>query len=146
VNGFTSLWINGEDADLAMRIGTAPGFVQVTEPYTFAYREHADSAMANWERTVAGIRHMIEQEQNGNYPGGDPRRRERVRILSRHVRPVSLSLIGRHDFAQAWNLYRSTLMWHARERRCKYLLGFPLRLALARLGRAINGKLAHGSR
>jgi glycosyltransferase involved in cell wall biosynthesis len=146
VKGFTSLWVNAEDADLAMRVGTAPGFVQVTDPCTFAYREHTASAMADIERTVAGTRHMIEQEQNGKYPGGDRRFRERIRILTRHVRPVSLALIRQRDFAEAWKLYRSTLVWHARQRRCKYLLGFPLRLMLARLGSAISGKVASSAR
>src|ERR1035437_5938039 len=47
VGGFTNVWVNSEDADLALRLGVAPGFVQVTSPVTFAYREHAASAKSD---------------------------------------------------------------------------------------------------
>src|SRR5262249_605030 len=45
VGGFTDGQANAEDADLALRLGTAPGFVQITAPVTFAYRKHAASAV-----------------------------------------------------------------------------------------------------
>jgi len=53
--GFTNESINGEDADLALRLGTLPGFVQVTSPSTFAYREHEVSLMKNLPKTLKGI-------------------------------------------------------------------------------------------
>ena len=33
--------INSEDADMALKLGVAAGFVQITSPVTFGYREHA---------------------------------------------------------------------------------------------------------
>src|ERR1700722_8758583 len=45
--GFADEWINGEDAVAAMRMGDAARFVQITAPFTFGYRRHAASAMAN---------------------------------------------------------------------------------------------------
>lgn len=125
--GFTSEWVNGEDADLAMRLGDTPGFVQVLSPATFAYREHEVSAMKNFGRTLAGCRLKIQAEVAGAYPGGAKRRRERLRILSRHVRPVSIDCLNAGLRKDAWELYRSTFAWSVLLGRWKYLLGFPLR-------------------
>src|SRR5204862_986299 len=47
--GFTEEFVNGEDADLALKLGVAPGFIQITSPATFAYREHELSAIKNLE-------------------------------------------------------------------------------------------------
>src|SRR5262245_36868183 len=52
VGGFADDWVNGEDADLALRLGVSPGFVQIREPVTFGYREHAASAIMDHERTL----------------------------------------------------------------------------------------------
>jgi len=132
VGGFTDKWINGEDADLALRLGVARGFVQVTEPFTFGYREHELSAMKNLDRTVAGINHKILAEQTGEYPGGAGRARERWRILTRHIRPVALECLRRGMRREAWELYRASFQWHAQLGRWKYLAGFPLQALLTR--------------
>lgn len=125
--GFSNEWINGEDADLALRLGEARGFVQVTAPVTFGYREHTDSAMKNLDRTLAGVRHKIRAEKEGQYPGGSPRANQRWRILTRHIRPVSLECLHRRLRAEAWELYRATLTWHLSLGNWKYLAGFPLK-------------------
>ena len=125
--GFTAQWINGEDADLALRLGTAAGFVQVSSPHTFGYREHAISAMKNFGRTLAGVQHAIKTELMNGYPGGPNRRLERLRILTRHIRPVSLDCIKYGKGRDAWDLYRKTLPWNLALHRWKYLVGFVLR-------------------
>ena len=43
VGGFSTEWINSDDADLALRLGQAAGFVDIQAPVTFAYRDHAGS-------------------------------------------------------------------------------------------------------
>ncbi|HTQ41030.1 MAG TPA: FkbM family methyltransferase [Pirellulales bacterium] len=126
VGGFTKERVNAEDADLMLRLGTAPGFVQITNPVTFGYRRHADSAMANLDRTYAGVRHLIGSERRSQYPGGTNRSKERTRIITRHVRPVSLELLSQSQRRDAWYLFRSTLGWHFRERRWRYLASFPV--------------------
>ncbi|MDP3719094.1 MAG: glycosyltransferase family 2 protein [Acidobacteriota bacterium] len=123
--GFTDEWINGEDADLAMRLGLASGFVQVCAPCTFGYREHAGSAIASLERTHAGARYAVTMEQAGRYPGGRARARERRRILTRHVRPVILECLRESRHRDAWRMYRATFVWHLQLRRWRFLLGFP---------------------
>lgn len=131
-DGFVEEWINGEDADLALRLGTAPGFVQVTGPFTFGYREHEVSAMKNLDRTLAGVRHAIRSENGGRYPGGPQRALERWQILTRQVRPVALECLQRGMRREAWDLYRDTFRWHLRLGRWKFVMGFALKAALRR--------------
>jgi glycosyltransferase involved in cell wall biosynthesis len=130
VGGFANQWINGEDADLALRLGVKRGFVQISEPFTFGYREHAASEMKNLNRTLAGAKYKVRLEQTDGYPGGRKRARERWRILTRHIRPVSLNCLRQGRRREAWELYRATLPWHISLGRWKFLIGFPLRACL----------------
>ncbi len=133
VGGFASEWINGEDADLALRLGDAPGFIQVTSPVTFGYREHDVSAMKNLDRTLAGAKHAIRAENDARYPGGSVRADQRWRILTRHIRPVSLDCLQQGRRRDAWELYLATLRWHMSFRNWKYVAGFPLKAWLTRI-------------
>jgi GT2 family glycosyltransferase len=126
VGGFTEIWVNGEDADLALRLGETPGFVQITAPVTFAYREHAAGAIHDLKRTLAGAWLKIRAEQAGHYPGGGARAAERRRILTRHTRPITLSCLRRGLRREAWDLYVSTFAWNVSLRRARYLAAFPL--------------------
>jgi len=136
-DGFTEQWGNGEDADLALRLGLAPGFAQVTAPVTFAYREHEASAMKDLKRTLAGARSKILAEKAGRYPGRDVRAMERRRILTRHTRPVTLSCLRKGLGREAWDLYVSTFAWNASLGRLKFLAAFPF-LAVAQQFRHRN--------
>jgi GT2 family glycosyltransferase len=131
--GFTEEWVNGEDADLALRLGVASGFVQITAPVTFAYREHAASALWDLKRTVAGACSMVRAEQVGCYSGGRARAAQRRRILTRHVRPVTLACLQQGLRREAWMLYRATFAWNASLRRAKYLAAFLALAATSRL-------------
>ena len=124
--GFIDKRVNGEDADLALRLGVAPGFVQITAPITFAYREHSASAMKDLKQTCAGTWSMIRAEQRGHYPGGTARAAERRRILTRHTRPVMLDCLRKGLQREAWMLYRKTFVWNASLGRFRYLAAFPL--------------------
>ena len=127
---FTNEWVNGEDADLALRLGTAPGFAQVNSPATFAYREHDSSAIKNLSKTLAGTWLAIRTEQAGKYPGGSVRARERRRILTRHARPVTFDCLRQGLRKEAWELYRAMFQWHIALGRWKYLAGFPVKALL----------------
>jgi hypothetical protein len=130
--GFTDDWVNAEDADAALRMGTAGPFVQVSDPPTFAWRRHAASATSDGGRTLAGVRRLIDQERAGRYPGGPGRARDRRRIIATCVRSLSLDLLA-HDPAAGWDLYRRTLRWHLSLGRWRYVAGFPIRAAGAGL-------------
>jgi glycosyltransferase involved in cell wall biosynthesis len=134
VGGFTERPINGEDADLAMRMGTEPGFVDVSAGPTFAYRGHDNQLMGAVRKNAEGAAYMVKREQAGQYPGGEARQEERWRILSRHIRPVSLACLKAGQEVKGWDLYRKTRHWHWALRRWKYLLGFPLRAAQYAVG------------
>ena len=141
VGGFTGAEVNAEDADLALRLGTAPGFVQIISPVTFAYREHAASAVWDLKRTYKGVCSMIGAEQAGRYPGGRGRAFERRRILTRHTRPVVFNCLKEGLRREAWMLYRATFAWNAALGRGRYLAAFPVLATLSHMRerRASNG-------
>ncbi len=130
VGGFTERRVNGEDADLTLRMGTEPGFIHVAQGPTFAYREHSGNLMGAFSKNAEGARYKVEQEEQGNYPGGDRRKQERRRILTRHVRPTSLGCLDADLSSLGWWLYRHTFPWNAALGRWRYLAGFPLRALL----------------
>jgi hypothetical protein len=68
---------------------------------------------------------MIKQESDGHYPGGANRRKNRLRIITRHLRPKALRLLRAGEFEKAFLLYKHTLKWNWALRRFKFLLGFP---------------------
>lgn len=126
VGGFSNQLFNAEDNDLWLKLGTSEGFVFINSPTILAYRQHSNSAISNLEKTFLGTKHLILQEQQKNYPGANLRQRERLRILTRHIRPVSLACIKQEKFSQGWSLYQATLTWHIQLMRIQYLIFFPL--------------------
>jgi maltose O-acetyltransferase len=112
----------------------APGFVQITAPATFAYREHVANVKNDLGRTLAGIQYTLMSEKCDRYPGGKARARERRAILTRHVRPVALECLRRGHQSEAWNFYYSTFAWNLSLGRLKYLFGFSF-VALVEFGR-----------
>src|ERR1700724_2695159 len=115
----------GEDADLILRMGTAKGFVHLLSPYTFGYREHRVSLKANCSHVQNGVRHIIEAEHKGGYPGGKMRKLERQRIITRAVRPVVFSAAQNGDSATSIALYAKTFWWNIRLARLRYLIAIP---------------------
>lgn len=130
VGAFCDESINGEDADLSLRLGTAPGFVHVTSPYTFAYREHDGGVRHQSSKSVAGALHLLRREQSGEFPGGLNRATERWRILGRHLRPCSLGCVREGLISESWHLYKSTFRWNFALQRWRYLIAFPAILAV----------------
>lgn len=125
--GFVEINMNGEDADLALKLGDAPGFVQIKTPYTFAYRDHPANVTKNLTKTLSGIWYKLNMELSSGYPGGAVRAKERWRILTRHIRPVTLDCLKQNQNAEAWKLYWATFRWHLLLGRRKFLIGFPIK-------------------
>lgn len=125
VGGFLENRLNCEDHDLVMRLGEAAGFVQVKSPVTLGWRRHGGACTADFQRTLEGARQLISREQAGLYPGGAARAHERRRILTCHLRPVTLEALKQGRTAPAWDLYRQTLRWNLAEARFRYLAAFP---------------------
>ena len=131
--GFMEANLNCEDLDLALKLGVAPGFIQITSPATFGYRSHATNVTSDLMKTVEGEWHQVRTEAAGGYPGENQRKLERWRILSRHVRPVAIQCLRTGRRNEAWKFYRATFPWQWRLGRWKYILGFPLSALLSAL-------------
>ena len=134
IGGFTDRWINAEDLDLVLRLGTAPGLVCVESPAIYAYRKHDASALADLARTVAGVKHLLACERAGRYPGGALRRQQRAEILARVLRFACLHCAQAGDARHARLFYRASLGCHLRQRRARFLLGAPLQIWAAQWG------------
>lgn len=124
--GFPDTRINGEDLDLILRLGVAPGFVEVLNPITYGYREHGENVRHDLSKNVQGILYLLQQEERGNYPGGKARALQRRTILSPLLRSCSIACLNSGLRKAAWRMYRATFGWHIALRRWKYLLAFPL--------------------
>ena len=122
--GFSTREINLEDHDLILRLGTAVGFARIVDPPTLAWRRHDASTADVPLRRFEGCRHLIQSEQRGVYPGGKNRSVARRKIITRHIRPCTLTLARTGAWAHAWSLYNSTFIWNLSLNRWRFLLGF----------------------
>jgi GT2 family glycosyltransferase len=129
VGGFVTAPVNLEDHDLTLRLGTAPGFVQLTQPTTLGWRRHAGSVTGDLDKSIAGCAMLIEGERTGRYPGGPARAANRRGLIATHARSVSLECARSGRLREAAQIYRVTAGWHLAMRRWKYLVTFPLLLA-----------------
>ena len=119
--------INAEDIDFTLQMGVEPGFVNIERPPTFGYRQHAGGITSRCRRTVAGMELLIENERAARYPGGAARRRQRLTILSRHLRPALLEFLDQGYRRRAWRAFARTLGWHLELGRARFLAGFVAR-------------------
>jgi glycosyltransferase involved in cell wall biosynthesis len=126
VGGFLNGRVNSEDAELALRLGEASGFIQVLRPHTFGYRSHTGNVTNDHAKSKMGLQKLLDNESTGKFPGGDDRKSERWRIISRHVRPYSIMAARDGDWHCAASLYRQTIPWHLQSLRWKYLIWLPV--------------------
>jgi glycosyltransferase involved in cell wall biosynthesis len=133
IGGFTTRRINAEDNDLWLKLGIAKKFVYIHGPVLLGYRQHQDSAVADLAKTYQGTLHIIQQEHEGKYPGTQEKLIHRIEILTRHIRPVSLTCLQKGKRAEAWLLYWKTFMWNLKLGRIRYLLGFLVLAGMASL-------------
>jgi hypothetical protein len=130
VGGFSEERINAEDHDLALRICTSPGFVQVTDPITIGRRLHTTNETNSHISSAMGLNRLIMRERCGDYPGGLERRAERRRMITRYARPLILDCISASHLAEAQRLYSQTFLWNARDWRVKFIIATPILMAL----------------
>jgi len=129
--GFTTERVGAEDADLYLRLGTAPGFVFVRAPVLVAYRTHLGSFSLDVGAGVAGRWAMLRAERAGRYPGGRARRADRRAIITSHCRSACVVAARDGRVREASVLYAATLLWHLAQTRWRFILGFPALLARA---------------
>jgi len=114
VGGFAGRRMNAEDIDLALRLGTAPGFILVESPATFAVRLHESNVTRQLALLERGVRHLLRRERRGVYPGGAARRAERRAVLLPLV-VWYLARCARERPSWGWPLYFRTLPWMLRQ-------------------------------
>lgn len=135
--GYIQGFINAEDSDLWMSLGTVPGFVHLKSPIVFAYRSNPSGVSKTDAKTFEGIRKMALKEQAGKYPGGYERRRERWQILTWHLRPASLGRLHEGDVSGAWWIFWKSLRWQIASCRFRYILAFPFLILFYSLNNAL---------
>lgn len=124
VGCFHSQRINAEDSDLWLRLGTASGFVRIESPALFGHRFTSGSEISNHAQGFAGFISILESERLGKYPGGIDRKIDRWRIISRHIRPGSLTLLREGYYRSALELYFKSFYMNNTLAHWKYIFGF----------------------
>jgi len=136
--GFAEAPINGEDHDLSLKLGLAPGFVQVVRPSTLAWRMHGASVTRDLEKSRDGCALMLAAEAADRYPGGDRWASVRRNIITTHTRSFTFEALKAGRLADAWRIYRDTFQWHVALGRLRYLALFPILAA----GRSLQSRSA----
>lgn len=126
VGGFDETRVNAEDHDLAMRLGTAPGFVQIRRPTIVRHRVHENNLMSDIAANLAGISRMVKREWSGEYPGGLARKKERRAIIARHARATLVSGLDRNSVTLGIEIYRDTFFWNFLDGRVRFLAAAPI--------------------
>ncbi len=85
VGGFAVENICSEGHDLYLRLGLAPGFVMVSAPPAYAYRQHAVTQSRDTGPLYRGARLLLGRERAAMYPGGKARRAQRASLLTRSL-------------------------------------------------------------
>ena len=129
-SGFDERLSVGEDLDFYFRVGESNAFARLIRPVTLAYRRHPENISRVSSALYDGAIEILRREANGLYPGGHGRKRDRVELLSRMVRPVALSCLNAGLSAKAWDIYRMSFDVNLRSRRFRFLIGFFLKAVL----------------
>ena len=122
-----------QDLDFALRLSAVKPFVYVRSPKTFAFRNHASQSHS---RTLADYLawalQTVEAEKQGEYPKTSQTgfRNRRARIAN-EARWISSGSLSEGKLLAAVRLYLETIRWNLRERKLRYLAGFPIRALLA---------------
>ena len=124
--GFAKENANGEDAELALQLGCAGEFADVSQPITFGYRVHQSNIATDITKNLVSSRKLIDFEREQRFPGGKDRAAERRQIISRHIRPCVISCLRSGRLAAGAELYRKTFLWNLMEKRFKFLLAAPV--------------------
>jgi glycosyltransferase involved in cell wall biosynthesis len=124
--GYNEKMMNLEDGDLYLRLGVKTGIVEISNPVVFAYRRRRGSTSGNLDYALTACNLVLQKEAAGAYPGGKEQALNRLRIITRYVRPVVLQAIQRGRPDAAWRLFQRSWQANLRVGRIKYLLGVPL--------------------
>lgn len=126
IGGHHTKRFNAPDTDLLLKAGTAPGFVELISPPTFAYRQHSGNVAYNVVKGSRGIGYILSREKRGEYPGGTTRRRERRQIVGAIVQDYCRFLLSRGEVMRGLRLYWNVLPLQLPHGSARFLFGYPL--------------------
>jgi glycosyltransferase involved in cell wall biosynthesis len=125
--GFLEERVNAEDVDFWLRLGDAPGFIQIRSPVLAGYRQTPGGLSCDMRRVRDGVVRMFERDRDGVYPGPPDLRANRRRFIAGHARPATLECIHRGDLVRGLDLYLRTLPYtDAKASSLKWALGVPV--------------------
>ena len=122
---FTKPW-NAEDADFLMQLGDRKKVIYLNKPLAYGFRCHGETLKGDHGKNLDGICGIISRENAGEYPGGRSRRRERWKIIGRHVRPAILDNSRNVHTGKSMRIYFKWLPRHLAEFRIRFIIGFWL--------------------
>jgi glycosyltransferase involved in cell wall biosynthesis len=140
--GFDEAMRVGEDHDLLLRVGGAPGFVEIVSPPSVVRHLHAGSISSDGRHLYRGLATLVQRGHNGFYGRCEASRRAARSIVGAHARAASVTLARGHHLAYACMLYLRSLGINSRQSRWRYVAGFPLFLAWRSLTTGWRGRPA----
>ncbi len=133
IAGLSDKIVYAEDSDMFIRLGDKPGFVRIEAPVTFGYRQHATNVSINFDRFLKGMHQLIDEEHSGSYPGGAAASKARRNELTSLLRSAARRCLNRGRIGEGWSIYRKTLGWNIQCNRWPFVIGYPLKLIVAKL-------------
>jgi glycosyltransferase involved in cell wall biosynthesis len=138
LGGFDETMSVGEDLDFYLRAGVFPDFVRISSPVTLAYRRHdGNVSTASKALYLAGVE-ILTREAMGDYPGSATRHIDRWVLISRALRPITMSCLRDGLPGEAWQLFRGSFSMNARLGRVRFLVGFIVYGFLNSVYRTLN--------
>jgi glycosyltransferase involved in cell wall biosynthesis len=134
VGGFFAEPCVGEDADLMLRLGTAPNLIKIESPGLYGFRTHDKMFSSEPHLWSKGAIARIQRHEAGGYPGGELWRGRVRRMVAYNVAWSTLHCMKVRSFAAGFELYLKTFWWQARGGELDYLLKTPFRLLLCMVG------------
>lgn len=110
-----------EDQELLLRLGTLGPAVHVLSPRTVGHRQHTGQSVWRVPPFLDALGELIQQEAAGLYPGGPPRRGERLAVLgalaffwSKRAVKAGLYMAAAKLVASTWALQLHAIILRAR--------------------------------
>jgi glycosyltransferase involved in cell wall biosynthesis len=74
-----------DDLDFLLRAGVMGPCVIIKQPATIGYRLHSSNSVNDIGNYIENLKHTIEREKHGEYPGGFTRKFDRLALIGGHV-------------------------------------------------------------
>lgn len=124
--GFVEEEMYGEDLELFLRLGTAPGLVHIESPPAVAVRQHAQGSLGRLDRHCRGAAEMIRREHARAYPGGMKWASARRASIVSYALVISLMCLEQRRYRWGLLLYARMFRLALLQRKFKFLIGWPL--------------------